>query len=62
MNLFIKQKQTHRLVNLWSPKGKMGAGGGINWGLVWTYTYTYLKQIADKDLLYREIYSIFCDN
>ena len=30
MNLFIKQKQTHRQkTNLWFPKGR-GSGGGTN--------------------------------
>ena len=31
MNLFAEQKQTHRLKNLWLPRG---TGGG--WGEGWT--------------------------
>ena len=36
--------------NLWLPGGK---GGGINWEIeIDTYTLLYIKQIANKDLLY----------
>ena len=52
MNLFIKQKQTHR-------HGKQtygyqrGKGGGINQETgINMYTLLYIKQITNKDLLY----------
>ena len=32
LNLFAEQKQTHRLKNLWLPKGTR-EGGRIDWGL-----------------------------
>ena len=53
MNLFTKQKQTHRQkTNLWLPKGK-GGGGGINQEFgINTCTLLYIKQVNNKDLLY----------
>ena len=67
MNLFIKQKQTHRLLenNLTVTKGERGGGSdkleefGIN-----RYTLLYIK--IDKQqgptIKHREIYSISCNN
>ena len=52
MNLFIKQKQTHRQkTNLWLPKGK--GGGGISWEFgISRYKLLYIKYIINKVLLY----------
>ena len=54
MNLITKQKQTHRYrekKNLWLPKGK--ERGGITQEFeINVYTPLYIKQIANKDLLY----------
>ena len=51
MNLFIKQKQTHKENKFMVTKGGQGKGGvnqefGIN-----TYTLLSIKQITNKDLL-----------
>ena len=52
MNLYTKQKQTHRLRE--RTYGYQGKGwGGIDWEFgIDTYTLLYLKQITNKDLLY----------
>ena len=51
MNLFMKQKQTHRHRKQILPEGKWQ--GGINSEVeVNTYTLLYIKQITSKDLLY----------
>ena len=52
MNLFTKQKQTHRLrEQTYSYQG--GRWGGIDWDFrIDMYTLPYLKQITSKDLLY----------
>ena len=37
-------------------------GDRINWKVgIDRYTLLYIKQITDKDLLYRELYSILCN-
>ena len=49
MNLFTKQKQSHRSkkTNLWLPQQ------GINWEIeINIYTLLSINQIANKDLLY----------
>ena len=54
MSLFTEQKQTHRLQKqtLWFLKGK--CLGGINEELgINIHILLYIKQITDKDLLYR---------
>ena len=54
MNLFTKQKQTHRhrKQTYGYQRGKEG-GGGINQAFwINTYTLLYIKQITNKDLLY----------
>ena len=51
MNLFTKQKQTHRhRKETYGYQGKKG-GGGMNWE-IWIdmYTLLYIKQITNKDL------------
>ena len=53
MNLFTKQKQTHRLRE--QTYGYRGKGGGeaIDWECgIGMYTLLYLKWITNKDLLY----------
>ena len=53
MNLFTKQKQTHRLRE--QTHGYQGGrvGKGIDWEFgIDTYTLLYLKEITNKDLLY----------
>ena len=59
MNLFTKQKQTHRLrQRTYSNRRAWGVDrgsveGGIGWGFrTGMYTLLYLKQISNKDLLY----------
>ena len=54
MNLFTKQKQTHRL-----RERTYGYGGGKGWGEgivrefgIDMYTLLYFKWITNKDLLY----------
>ena len=53
MNLFTKQKQTHRLENkLIVTRGKAG-GGEINWEFgINIHTLLYIKEINNKDILY----------
>ena len=54
MDLFTKQKQTHRQNKLTVTTGEMGGGGGDKLG-VWNqqiYTLLYIKQRNNKDLLY----------
>ena len=53
MNLFTKQKQSHRcrkeIYDYWGWR----QGEGINWETgVDVYTLLYIKQITNKDLLY----------
>ena len=53
MNLFTKQKQTHRL----NERTYVYQGGWVGVGIDWDfgidmYTLLYLKQITNKDLLY----------
>ena len=52
MNLFTKQKKTHRhRKKLMATKGERA--GGINWELgINRYTLLHMKQIHNKDLLY----------
>ena len=47
MNLFTKQKQTHRLRERIYGEGRIVTEFGIN-----IYTLLYLKWITNKDLLY----------
>ena len=53
MNLFTKQKQSHRCrKQTYGYQGGKG-GGGINWETgIDIYTLLYIKQITNKDLLY----------
>ena len=53
MNLFTKQKQTHRLrERTYGYQGRR-VGRGIDWEFgIDMYTWLYLKQITNKDLLY----------
>ena len=53
MNLFTKQKQNHscRKQSYGYPKG---TGGGISWETgIDIYTLLHIKQVTNKDLLYR---------
>ena len=64
MNLFTKQKQTHRLREF-TVTSREGRQRGTDWELgIDVYTLLYLKQIANKDVLYslRELCPIFCNN
>ena len=50
MNLFTKQKQSHRCRNLGLQGGR---GGGRKWETgIDIYTLLYIKQVTNKDLLY----------
>ena len=55
MNLFTKQKQSHRCrkqtYGYWGDKSE---GAGINWeiGIDHMYSTIYIKQIANKNMLY----------
>ena len=65
MNLFTKQKQTHRHRKQTSgyQKGKGGQGGGINYE-IGINIHTTINKI-DKQrptILHREVYSISCNN
>ena len=52
MNLFTKQKQTHRhRKKLMIIKGESGGGINQEFGIN-RYTLIYIKQITNKDLLY----------
>ena len=52
INLFTKQKQTHRL-RKWTYGYQKGRVGGIDWEVgIDTYTLLYFKKITNKDLLY----------
>ena len=53
MNLFTKQKQSHRRrKQTYGYQGGKG-GGGINWEIgIDIYTLLCIKQITNKDLLY----------
>ena len=52
MNLFTKQKQTHRLrKQIYGYQGVRQ--GGINWEIgIDIYTRLYIKQITNQNLLY----------
>ena len=51
MNLFTKQKQSHRCKK--QAYGYQGGKGGINWEIgIDIYTLLYIKQITNKDLMY----------
>ena len=52
MNLFTKQKQSHRCgKQTYGYQGKRA--GGINWEIgIDIYTLLYIKQITNKDILY----------
>ena len=52
MNLFTKQKQSHRCrKQTYGYQG--GTGGGINWEIgIDIYTLVYIKSITNKNLLY----------
>ena len=53
MNLFTKQKQTHRLrEGTYGYRGKGGGGGIVREFEIDMYTLLYLKWITNKDLLY----------
>ena len=44
MNLFAEQKQTHRLKNLWLPKGTGWGVGGIDCGFdIGIRTLSYME-------------------
>ena len=53
MNLFTKQKQTHRLkTNLWLPKGKGGVGR-MDWRFgISICTLWYMEWMVNRDLQY----------
>ena len=51
MNLFTKQKWSHRCRK--QTYGYQGGKRGINWEIgIDIYTLLYIKQITNKDLLY----------
>ena len=53
MNLFMKQKQTHRYSNeLMIAKGERGMGGINSEDEINIYTLLHIKQINNKELLY----------
>ena len=54
MNLFTKQKQTHRLrKQIYDYQRRKFGGGGINQEVeINIYTLLYVKQIINKDLRY----------
>ena len=53
MNLFTKQKQTHRLQKQTYGYQRGNVWGGINQEFgINIYTLLYIKQIINKDLLY----------
>ena len=65
INLFTKQKQTHRhrkqTYNYQSGKG----WGGINWEFrINRYTILYIKQIKNQGptVWHKQLYSISCNN
>ena len=53
MNVFTKQKQTHRhrKQTYGHQRGKVGGGINLEFGIN-RYTLLYIKQIINKDLLY----------
>ena len=55
MNLFTRQKHTHRLEkHIYGYQSRNVGVGGMNKLGVWDLTFTllYIKQIINKDLLY----------
>ena len=58
MNLFTKQKQSHRCRKK-SYGYQGGKGGGINWEIgIDIYTLICIKWITNKNLLYKKINKI----
>ena len=61
MNLFAGQKQRHRCRGqMYGPQGGKevggGGGGGMNWEIgIDIYTLICIKQITNKNLLYKKI-------
>ena len=52
MNIYTKQKQTHRLQKLMVTKGDRW-WGGIEWGFgIGICTVLYMEKCIDRDLLY----------
>ena len=63
MNLFTKQKQTHRLrEQLWLPGGKPGEGQIGSLGLTCTPTIFKIDNQQGPTVQHRELCSIFCNN
>ena len=65
MNLFAEQKQTHRLKNLWLPKGTGGGWGRDGLGVWdWHMHHEVFGMIAQTGLAvkHREPYPVFCDD
>ena len=63
MNLFTKQKLSHRRrKQTYSYQGREGKGkGGINWEIgIDIYTLLYIKQITNKNVLYSTGNSFQC--
>ena len=54
MNLFTEQKQSHICRKQTCYQGGKW-GGGVNWEIgIGIYTLLYIKQITNKDLLYKK--------
>ena len=66
MNLFTKQKQTHRHRKQTYGYQRGTVGGGINYefGINIYTTLLYIKQITNQGITvqHRELYSISCNN
>ena len=64
MNLFAKQKQTHRRRKQTYGYQRGRERGGINWKYgINRCTLLYIKQVNNKDLLYSTgNYSVSCNN
>ena len=53
MNLFTKQKQSHRYRKQTYGYQRGKVGGGINWEIrIDTYTLLFIKQKSNENLLY----------
>ena len=53
MNLFTKQKESHRCKKQTYYGYQGGSGGGINWEIgIDIYTLLSIKQITNENLLY----------
>ena len=60
MNIFTKQKLSHRCINRKQTYGYQEGKGGINWEIeIDIYTLLYIK-ITNKNLLYNTGNSIWC--